>query len=165
MDMASIKNSRFDSRTVTAVTGTKQGTLSMWVDRGFVHPTYRAPKGSGYRHGYSFEDVVRIMLLKRLVAHGITLASASMMIFRTDGNLWVHKQYISQGIETVIGKPDEVTWYVFRTKQNSVTGVGLITGKQNFVEFVSAMEAIDEVFTAINLTQAVRGIIGALQDG
>ena len=138
LDPMALKSHHFGGSKVTSVTETKQTTLSMWVDRGFVHPTWQAPRGSGHRHEYSFEDMVRIILMKKLIAHGLSLGNASFITFGFRGDIdGISTKYVSEGIAEAHSyledaKSNTITWLVITRRQDKITASHIVSGTSKF---------------------------------
>ena len=55
------------------IVGVSQRCLDYWAERGIVTPSIRAAAGKGSERRYSFDDLVKLALVKRLRAAGLSL--------------------------------------------------------------------------------------------
>ena len=62
----------FDSRTVRRVVGVTARQIQYWDEIGLVKPSARPATGRGSRRRYSFLDLVRLSVVRRLIEHGLT---------------------------------------------------------------------------------------------
>lgn len=58
---------------VTDIVGITYRQLDYWARTGLVSPSIRKAEGSGSQRLYSFEDIVRLRVVKRLLDTGVTL--------------------------------------------------------------------------------------------
>ncbi len=66
--------------TVTRIVGITYRQLDYWARTGLVEPTYRRAEGSGTQRLYSFEDIVRLRVVKRLLDTGVSLQKVRLAV-------------------------------------------------------------------------------------
>jgi len=63
----------YNSSKVRGLTGISQRCLDYWDERGIVSPSIRLADGKGSERRYSFEDLVRLRVVKHLREMGLSL--------------------------------------------------------------------------------------------
>jgi DNA-binding transcriptional MerR regulator len=66
--------------TVTKIVGITYRQLDYWARTKLVEPTYRKAEGSGTQRLYSFDDIVRLRVVKRLLDTGVSLQKVRMAV-------------------------------------------------------------------------------------
>ncbi len=66
--------------TVCKIVGVSYRQLDYWARTGLVEPSIRKAGGSGTQRLYSFDDVVRVRLVKRLLDTGVSLQKVRMAL-------------------------------------------------------------------------------------
>ena len=67
------ERSGFGGPDVVGLVGITYRQLDYWARTGLATPSVRGAKGSGSRRLYSFEDIVRLRVIKRLLDAGVNL--------------------------------------------------------------------------------------------
>jgi len=73
LDLPTDERRGFSSPDVSRVVGITYRQLDYWARTGLAAPSIRGAKGSGTQRVYSFEDVVRLRVIKRLLDAGVNL--------------------------------------------------------------------------------------------
>lgn len=63
----------FNADTVRRLTGITYRQLDYWDTTGLVRPSIRGAQGKGSRRVYSFQDVVEVRVVSRMLASGVSL--------------------------------------------------------------------------------------------
>jgi DNA-binding transcriptional MerR regulator len=85
--------------TVCNIVGITYRQLDYWARTGLVTPSVRAAKGSGSQRLYSFDDVVQLRVVKRLLDTGVSLQRVRMAIeeLRSRGQSLAEATLVSDG--------------------------------------------------------------------
>jgi DNA-binding transcriptional MerR regulator/predicted RNase H-like HicB family nuclease len=70
---SSMDSSGFNADTVRRLTGITYRQLDYWDRTGLVRPSIRGAQGKGSRRVYSFQDVVEVRVVSRMLASGVSL--------------------------------------------------------------------------------------------
>jgi DNA-binding transcriptional MerR regulator len=73
LDLPSDERPGYGGTAVCGVVGITYRQLDYWARTELVRPSIRAAKGSGTQRLYSFEDIVRLRVVKRLLDTGVNL--------------------------------------------------------------------------------------------
>jgi len=73
LDLPTDERRGFSSPDVSRVVGITYRQLDYWARTGLAVPSIRGAKGSGTQRVYSFEDIVRLRVIKRLLDAGVNL--------------------------------------------------------------------------------------------
>jgi len=73
LDLPSDERPGYGGTAVCGVVGITYRQLDYWARTELVKPSIRAAKGSGTQRLYSFEDIVRLRVVKRLLDTGVNL--------------------------------------------------------------------------------------------
>ena len=65
---------------VTRIVGISYRQLDYWARTGLVEPSYRRAEGSGTQRLYSFDDIVRLRVVKRLLDTGVSLQKVRLAV-------------------------------------------------------------------------------------
>jgi DNA-binding transcriptional MerR regulator len=65
---------------VCAIVGITYRQLDYWARTGLLHPSISQARGSGSQRVYSYEDLVRLKVIKRLLDSGVSLQAARRAI-------------------------------------------------------------------------------------
>jgi DNA-binding transcriptional MerR regulator len=65
---------RYSASAARRIVGITQRRLDYWDERGLVTPTLEKAAGKGSERGYSFRDLVKLSVVKRLRDAGLSLA-------------------------------------------------------------------------------------------
>ncbi len=89
----------FRGPTVCKIVGISYRQLDYWARTGLVEPSYRRAEGSGTQRLYSFDDVVRIKVVKRLLDTGVSLQKVRLAVdeLRRSGGSLAESTLISDG--------------------------------------------------------------------
>ena len=85
--------------TVCKIVGITYRQLDYWARTALVEPTVRRASGSGTQRLYSFDDVVRLRVVKRLLDTGVSLQKVRMAVdqLRAHGHSLADVTLISDG--------------------------------------------------------------------
>ncbi len=89
----------FRGPTVCKIVGISYRQLDYWARTGLVEPSFRRAEGSGTQRLYSFDDVVRIKVVKRLLDTGVSLQKVRLAVdeLRRTGGSLAESTLISDG--------------------------------------------------------------------
>jgi DNA-binding transcriptional MerR regulator len=73
LDLPADERPGYRGPAVGEIVGITYRQLDYWARTGLVSPSIRDAKGSGTQRLYSFEDIVRLRVIKRLLDAGVTL--------------------------------------------------------------------------------------------
>lgn len=96
--------------TVCKIVGISYRQLDYWDRTGLVQPSVRRASGSGTQRLYSFEDVVRLRVVKRLLDTGVSLKKVRLAVeqLRAYGHSLADVTLVSDG-ESVFAVEDDAT--------------------------------------------------------
>ena len=97
---ATEERSGYRAPTVCKIVGVTYRQLDYWARTGLVEPSMRKAGGSGTQRLYSFDDVVRIRLVKRLLDTGVSLQKVRLAIeeLQARGQTLADSTLVSDGI-------------------------------------------------------------------
>jgi DNA-binding transcriptional MerR regulator/predicted RNase H-like HicB family nuclease len=81
----------FNADTVQRLTGITYRQLDYWDRTGLVRPSIRGAQGKGSRRVYSFQDVVEVRVVSRMLASGVALPTVRKAV-----------RYLTQHFEHVV---------------------------------------------------------------
>lgn len=86
--------------TVCKIVGVTYRQLDYWARTGLVEPSVRKAGGSGTQRLYSFDDVVRVRVVKRLLDTGVSLQKVRLAIdeLRAQGRSMAETTLVSDGV-------------------------------------------------------------------
>jgi DNA-binding transcriptional MerR regulator len=86
--------------TVCKIVGVTYRQLDYWARTGLVEPSIRKAGGSGTQRLYSFDDVVRVRVVKRLLDTGVSLQKVRLAIdeLRAQGRSMAETTLVSDGV-------------------------------------------------------------------
>jgi DNA-binding transcriptional MerR regulator len=86
--------------TVCKIVGITYRQLDYWARTGLVEPTVRRAEGSGTQRLYSFDDVLRIKVVKRLLDTGVSLQKVRLAVeeLHARGRSLAESTLISDGV-------------------------------------------------------------------
>ena len=70
-----------------AIAGITYRQLDYWARTGLLRPSLQDPRGSGTQRLYSFDDLVRLSVLKRLLEQGLSLQKARAALDLLEGDV------------------------------------------------------------------------------
>ncbi len=94
------ERSGYRAPTVCKIVGVTYRQLDYWARTGLVEPSMRKAGGSGTQRLYSFDDVVRIRLVKRLLDTGVSLQKVRLAIeeLQARGQTLADSTLVSDGV-------------------------------------------------------------------
>jgi DNA-binding transcriptional MerR regulator len=98
----------FRGPTVCKIVGITYRQLDYWARTKLVEPSFRKAEGSGTQRLYSFDDVVRLKVVRRLLDTGVSLQKVRLAVdeLRSRGRSLAETTLISDG-ETVYAMDDD----------------------------------------------------------
>ncbi|MFP4149981.1 MAG: MerR family transcriptional regulator [Nitriliruptoraceae bacterium] len=98
----------FRGPTVCKIVGITYRQLDYWARTGLVEPSLRKAEGSGTQRLYSFDDIVRLKVVKRLLDTGVSLQKVRFAVeeLRRTGSSLAETTLISDG-NTVYALDDD----------------------------------------------------------
>ncbi len=98
----------FRGPTVCKIVGISYRQLDYWARTSLVEPSFRRAEGSGTQRLYSFDDVVRLKVVKRLLDTGVSLQKVRLAVdeLRRSGSNLAETTLISDG-HTVYALDDD----------------------------------------------------------
>ncbi len=98
----------FRGPTVCKIVGISYRQLDYWDRTSLVEPTFRKAEGSGTQRLYSFDDIVRLKVVKRLLDTGVSLQKVRLAVeqLRSGGSTLSETTLISDG-KTVYALDDD----------------------------------------------------------
>ena len=121
---------------VCKIVGITYRQLDYWARTDLVRPSIADAKGSGTQRTYSFQDLVRLKVVKSLLDAGVKLQTARQAIeyLREDlGDDWASANLVLDGTNSVLVRTDDMLIDVVRRGQ----------GVLNIVPLAHVMEELD----------------------
>jgi DNA-binding transcriptional MerR regulator len=121
---------------VCSVVGITYRQLDYWARTDLVRPSIADAKGNGTQRTYSFQDLVRLKVVKSLLDAGVKLQTARQAIgyLREDlGDDWAKANLVLDGTNAVLVRTDDMLIDVVRNGQ----------GVLNIVPLAQVMEVLD----------------------
>jgi DNA-binding transcriptional MerR regulator len=121
---------------VCSIVGITYRQLDYWARTDLVRPSITDAKGSGTQRTYSFQDLVRLKVVKSLLDAGVKLQTARQAIdyLREDlGDDWATANLVLDGTSSVLVRTDDMLIDVVRKGQ----------GVLNIVPLAHVMEELD----------------------
>ena len=121
---------------VCSIVGITYRQLDYWARTDLVRPSIADAKGSGTQRTYSFQDLVRLKVVKSLLDAGVKLQTARQAIdyLREDlGDDWATANLVLDGTNSVLARTDDMLIDVVRHGQ----------GVLNIVPLGHVMEELD----------------------
>jgi len=75
-----MKANGFSAETARRLTGVTYRQLDYWARTGLLRPSVRAATGKGSRRVYSFQDIVELRVVSRMLASGVSLAAVRQAV-------------------------------------------------------------------------------------
>jgi DNA-binding transcriptional MerR regulator len=138
---------------VCKIVGITYRQLDYWARTDLVRPSIADARGSGTQRTYSFQDLVRLKVVKSLLDAGVKLQTARQAIdyLREDlGDDWATANLVLDGTNSVLARTDDMLIDLVRRGQ----------GVLNIVPLGHVMEELDA-----GVRQHVRGELRAAQGG
>jgi DNA-binding transcriptional MerR regulator len=121
---------------VCKIVGITYRQLDYWARTDLVRPSITDAKGSGTQRTYSFQDLVRLKVVKSLLDAGVKLQTARQAIdyLREDlGDDWASANLVLDGTNMILVRTDDMLIDVVRRGQ----------GVLNIVPLAHVMEELD----------------------
>jgi DNA-binding transcriptional MerR regulator len=121
---------------VCSIVGITYRQLDYWARTDLVRPSIADAKGSGTQRTYSFQDLVRLKVVKSLLDAGVKLQTARQAIdyLREDlGDDWANANLVLDGTNSVLVRTDDMLIDAVRKGQ----------GVLNIVPLAHVMEELD----------------------
>jgi len=113
---------------VCAIVGITYRQLDYWARQGLVKPSLADARGSGTQRSYSFNDLVRLKVIKNLLDAGVKLQTARKAIeyLREDrGDDWATASLVLDGAGSVLVRTDDALIDLVRRGQGVLNIVPL----------------------------------------
>jgi DNA-binding transcriptional MerR regulator len=113
---------------VCAIVGITYRQLDYWARQGLVRPSIADARGSGTQRSYSFNDLVRLKVVKNLLDAGVKLQTARKAIeyLREDlGDDWPTASLVLDGAGSVLVRTDDALIDLVRRGQGVLNIVPL----------------------------------------
>ena len=100
IDDGALERNGYRGPTVCKIVGVTYRQLDYWARTGLVEPSVRKAGGSGTQRLYSFDDVVRVRVVKRLLDTGVSLQKVRLAIeeLRALGRSLAETTLVSDGV-------------------------------------------------------------------
>lgn len=94
-----VEEEGFRGPTVCKIVGITYRQLDYWARTSLVEPSFRKAEGSGTQRLYSFDDIVRLKVVKRLLDTGVSLQKVRLAVdeLRSSGSNLAETTLISDG--------------------------------------------------------------------
>lgn len=108
---------------VCKIVGISYRQLDHWARTGLVEPSIRKAKGSGTQRLYSFDDVVRLKVVKRMLDAGVSLQRIRVAVdeLRARGRTLADTLLVSDGSSVLFLDDDEQVLDLLRRGQAVMT--------------------------------------------
>ena len=112
--------------TVCKIVGITYRQLDYWARTALVEPSVRRAEGSGTQRLYSFDDVVRLRVVKRLLDTGVSLQKVRLAVdeLRAHGRSLADVTLVSDG-ESVYAVDDDATMFDLLRRGQGVFAIAL----------------------------------------
>src|SRR5215210_6082995 len=106
---ARAENEGFGGKQVLAIVGITYRQLDHWARTDLLRPTLCDAKGSGSRRRYSYDDVVQLKVIKKLLDGGQSLRAVRKVIdrLRVEGESVASAQLVIAGDSVALARGDE----------------------------------------------------------
>lgn len=130
---------------VCAIVGITYRQLDYWARTDLLRPSISEARGSGSQRRYSYEDLVALKVIKRLLDAGISLQSARRAVecLRSGGDDLASADLVIDEGRTVLAHSGEEI-------------VDLLRGGQGVLNIVAMQPLVSEVAAAITSLQALK---------
>jgi len=128
---------------VCAIVGITYRQLDYWARQGLVRPSIADARGSGTQRSYSFNDLVRLKVIKNLLDAGVKLQTARKAIayLREDlGDDWATASLVLDGAGSVLVRTDDALIDLVRRGQGVLNIVPLGPVVQELTDSIPASE-------------------------
>ena len=138
----------FGGKQVLAIVGITYRQLDHWARTGLLRPSLCDAKGSGSRRRYSYDDVVQLKVIKKLLDGGQSLQAARKVIdrLRADGESVGSAQLVIAGDSVALARGDEELVDLLRGGQGVLAIVLEVAGVRREVDAaIDSMLPVAEV--------------------
>lgn len=132
---------------VCAIVGITYRQLDYWARTDLVRPSIADARGSGTQRAYSYSDLVRLKVVKKLLDAGVKLQAARKAIeyLREDlGEEWATASLVLDGAGSVLARTDDALVDLVRRGQ----------GVLNIVPLGQVVEELESSISALGATAA-----------
>lgn len=131
-------NAGYRGPQVCSIVGITYRQLDYWARTGLLHPSISEARGSGSQRVYSYTDLVRLKVIKRLLDSGVSLQAARRAIdcLRSSGEDLASANLVIDGSRSVLAHSGEEI-------------IDLLKGGQTVLNIVSLGGLVSEIDTAI----------------
>jgi DNA-binding transcriptional MerR regulator len=129
---------------VCSIVGITYRQLDYWARQGLVRPSIADAHGSGTQRSYSFNDLVRLKVIKNLLDAGVKLQAARKAIeyLREDlGDDWATASLVLDGAGSVLVRTDDALIDLVRRGQGVLNIVPLGPVVQELNSSIPAADA------------------------
>jgi len=137
----------FGGPQVCKIVGITYRQLDYWARTDLVRPSVADAHGSGTQRRYSYQDLVRLKVIKNLIDAGVKLQAARKAIeyLRTDlGDQWATASLVLNGTSSVLARTDDDL-------------IDLVRQGQGVLNIVSVGQVVDELAATIHALDPDRG--------
>ena len=148
----------FSGTRTAEIVGITYRQLDYWARTDLVRPSIADAKGSGTQRTYSFQDLVRLKVVKSLLDAGVKLQTARQAIdyLREDlGDDWATANLVLDGTNSVLVRTDDMLIDVVRNGQ----------GVLNIVTLAHVLEELDADVREHVRTQSGSAELRAVSEG
>jgi len=126
----------FGGKQVLAIVGITYRQLDHWARTGLLRPSLCDAKGSGSRRRYSYDDVVQLKVIKKLLDGGQSLQAARKVIdrLRLEGESVASAQLVIAGDSVALARGDEELVDLLRGGQGVLALVLEVAGVKKEVD-------------------------------
>jgi len=126
----------FGGKQVLAIVGITYRQLDHWARTDLLRPSLCDAKGSGSRRRYSYDDVVQLRVIKRLLDGGQSLQAARKVIdqLRAEGESVSSAQLVIAGDSVALARGDEELVDLLRGGQGVLALVLEVAGVKREVD-------------------------------
>ncbi len=126
----------FGGKQVLAIVGITYRQLDHWARTGLLRPSLCDAKGSGSRRRYSYDDVVQLKVIKKLLDGGQSLQAARKVIdrLRLEGESVASAQLVIAGDSVALARGDDELVDLLRGGQGVLALVLEVAGVKKEVD-------------------------------
>jgi DNA-binding transcriptional MerR regulator len=133
----------FGGKQVLAIVGITYRQLDHWARTDLLRPSLCDAKGSGSRRRYSYDDVVQLKVIKKLLDGGQSLQAARKVIdrLRVEGESVASAQLVIAGDSVALARGDDELVDLLRGGQGVLALVLEVAGVKKEVD--AAIDSLD----------------------
>jgi DNA-binding transcriptional MerR regulator len=126
----------FGGKQVLAIVGITYRQLDHWARTGLLRPSLCDAKGSGSRRRYSYDDVVQLKVIKKLLDGGQSLQAARKVVdrLRLEGESVASAQLVIAGDSVALARGDDELVDLLRGGQGVLALVLEVAGVKKEVD-------------------------------